>query len=297
MKRMSKHSVLSMAVVTAAAITLSAAAATAAPPPEATITGTVGENVSTTDNYDGRHLRYVGDPAPVGYNEYYQWGSPHILTTSPEVARVTMTGTLNLSDMTQKGQVAVIGLHDADALRAGDRGEKAEVGIYVARLTDSYRIGLTDGDAGGGEFVQAFRDLPVASPGAGVVQVEFTVDGTANTADCASDTADIATADGCMTLVIDGGAPLTDSYGTIVPTDIPIETELENGAHPGWYSAYPSGFGPNVGVDYDLVVSPIVPNAPSTAEDCKNGGYQEYDFKNQGQCVSSIRANEKAGKK
>jgi len=53
-----------------------------------------------------RHLRYVGDPAPVGYNEYYQWGSPYILTTSPEVAPVTMTGTLNLSDMTQKGQVA-----------------------------------------------------------------------------------------------------------------------------------------------------------------------------------------------
>lgn len=287
MKRMSKHSILSMAVVTAAAIT----------PPEATISGTVGENVSTTDTYDGRHLRYVGDPAPAGYGDYYQWGSPYILTTSPEVAPVTMTGTLDLADMTQKGQVAVIGLHDADAGRAGDRGEKAEVGIYVARGTDHYRIGVTDGDAGGGEFVQVFRDILVDSLDGGVVQVEFTVDGTANPADCASDAADIATADGCMTLVIDGGAPLTDSYGTIVPTDITIETELENGANPDWYSAYPSGFGPNVGVDYDLVVSPIVPNVPATAEDCKNDGYHEYGFKNQGQCVSSVRANEEAGKK
>ncbi len=52
MKRMSKHSVLSMAVATAAAIALSATAVSAAPgsaaaPPDATISGTVGENVSS----------------------------------------------------------------------------------------------------------------------------------------------------------------------------------------------------------------------------------------------------------
>ncbi len=171
--------------------------ATAAPPPDATISGTVGENVSTTDHYDGRHLRYVGDPAPAGYGDYYQWGSPYILTTSPEVGPVTLTGTLDLSAMTQTNQVAVIGLHDADALRAGDRGDKAEVGIYVARRTESYRIGVTDGDTGGGEFVQVFRDIPVNSLDGGVVQVEFTVDGTADPASCASDPADVATMAAC----------------------------------------------------------------------------------------------------
>ena len=301
MKRMSKHSVLSMAVATAAAIALSATAVSAAPgsaaaPPDATISGTVGENVSTTDGYDGRHLRYVGDPAPAGYAPWYQWGSPYILTTSPEAGPVSMTGTLDLSDMTQNGQVAVIGLHDADALRAGDRGDKAEVGIYVARRTNSYRIGVTDGDAGGGEFVQVFQDVPAASLVGGVVHIEFVVDGTADPAGCASDAGDVATADGCMTLTINGGPSLADSYGTIVPTDIPIETELGNGAHPGWYSAYPAGYGPNVGVDFDLVVSPIVPNEPTTANDCKKGGYAAFGFKNQGQCVSSVRANEKAGR-
>ncbi len=294
MKHLSRHSALSMAVLTASAIALSTTTATAAPPSEVTISGTVGENVSTTDAYDGRHLRYVGDPAPTGYSPWYQWGSPYILTTSPEDGPVSLTGTLDLADMTQKNQVAVIGLHDADALRAGDRGGKAEVGIYVARLTNSYRIGVTDGDAGGGEFVQVFQDIPVDSLEGGKVHVEFVADGTADPASCASDGADEATADGCMTLSIDGGAPLTDSYGTIVPTDIVIETELGNGAHPGWYSAYPEGYGPNVGVDFDLVVSPVVVLQPTSADDCKNGGYTAFDFRNQGQCIASVRANEKA---
>ncbi|GAB2778149.1 hypothetical protein GCM10027020_34570 [Nocardioides salsibiostraticola] len=299
MKRTSKIAVLAMASATAASLALSVTTATAKPPTppptEVTISGTVGEDVSTTDFYDGRHLRYVGDPAPDGYGDYYQWGGPAILTASPEDGPVSMSGTLDLADMTTKDQVAVIGLHDADALRAGDRGEKAEVGVYVARRADGYRIGVTDGDAGGGEFVQRFQDFPFASLVDGVVEIEFMVDGTAEPATCASAPGDVPTADGCMTLTVNGGAPLTDSYGTIVPTDIPIETELGNGAVPGWYSAYPSGFGPNVGVDFDLTIGPLA--TPRTAADCKQGGYASYGFQNQGQCVSSLKTNEKAGKK
>ncbi|MDD9207517.1 hypothetical protein PU560_13740, partial [Georgenia sp. 10Sc9-8] len=139
------------------AVGMIAPAAAASDPPSATISGAAGENVSTTDGYDGRHLRYVGDPAPDGYASWYQWGSPYVLTESPEDGPVTMAGTLDLSGMTADGQVAVIGLHDADALRAGDRGEKAEVGVYVVYdEDDGYTIGVTDGDAGGGEFVQEF---------------------------------------------------------------------------------------------------------------------------------------------
>lgn len=261
-----------------------------ATPPAATINGTVGENVSTTDGYDGRHLRYVGDPAPGGYASWYQWGSPYILTASPEDGPVTMSGTLDLTGMTESGQVAVIGLHDADALRAGDRGEKAEVGIYVAFDGTEYTLGVTDGDAGGGEFVQRFTTVTDTE-----IDVEFVVDGTADPAACASDPADETTADGCMTLTVNG-TPVTDSYGTIVPTDIVIETELGSGAHPGWYSAYDEGDGPNVGVDFDLTVSPIVLTAPRDAEDCRNGGFAALDFKNQGLCVARVQANEHAGR-
>ena len=203
-----------------------------------------------------------------------------------------MSGTLDLTDMTKTNQVAVIGLTDADALRAGDRGDKADNGIYVARRAATYRIGVTDGDAGGGEFVQSFIDLPASTTS---IEVELVVDGTAGPAACASSAADIPTADGCMTLTVNGGAPLADSYGTIAPTDIVIETELGNGAHPGWYSAYPEGAGPNVGVDFNLVASPVV--KPETKEDCKDGGFKAYGFKNQGECVSSVQSNEKAGKR
>ncbi len=293
---MSKNARAGLAVVAAAATGLSALVAGPAaaddPAPSATISGTVGENVSTTDHYDGRYLRYVGNPAPAGYDIWYQWGSPYILTTSPEEGPVTMSGTLDLTDMTKTNQVAVIGLTDADALRAGDRGDKADNGIYVARRAATYRIGVTDGDAGGGEFVQSFIDLPASTTS---IEVELVVDGTAGPAACASSAADIPTADGCMTLTVNGGAPLADSYGTIAPTDIVIETELGNGAHPGWYSAYPEGAGPNVGVDFNLVASPVV--KPETKEDCKDGGFKAYGFKNQGECVSSVQSNEKAGKR
>ena len=110
-------------------------------------------------------------------------------------------------------------------------------------------------------------------------------------AECASDERDVATADGCMTLVVNGQT-VTDSYGTIVPTDVVIETELGSGAHPGWDTSYNSGDGPNVGVDFDLVVSPVVLTAPRTAEDCKDGGFAAFDFKNQGLCVATVQAKD-----
>lgn len=260
----------------------------------ATISGTVGENVSTTDSYDGRHLRYVGNPAPDGYSPWYQWGEPFVLTTSPEDGPVTMAGTIDVTGMTTNGQVAVIGLHDADALRAGDRGDKREVGIYVAYDgVDTYTVAVTDGDAGGGEYIQRFTRFTATELVDGLLDVTFTVDGTVDPATCASQAGDVSSADGCMTLDVEGRT-LTDSYGTIVPTDIVIETELGNGAHPGWWSAYPSGHGPDVGVGFDLVVSPVA--APQSKDDCRNGGYEDYGFRNQGQCIASLRANDDAGR-
>lgn len=66
------------------------------------------------------------------HSVWYQWGGPYVLTDSPEDGPVTLAGTLDVSGMSADGQAAVIGLLDADSLHAGDRGEKAEVGIYVA---------------------------------------------------------------------------------------------------------------------------------------------------------------------
>jgi hypothetical protein len=45
--------------------------------------------------------------------------------------------------------------------------------------------------------------------------------------------------------------------------------------------------------DANYVLKPIVV-APTTKDDCKNSGYATFGFKNQGQCVSSVVANEKA---
>lgn len=38
------------------------------------------------------------------------------------------------------------------------------------------------------------------------------------------------------------------------------------------------------------------PSGPVTADDCKTGGFANYGFTNQGQCVSSVNASEHAGK-
>jgi len=39
-----------------------------------------------------------------------------------------------------------------------------------------------------------------------------------------------------------------------------------------------------------------VPSGPTTADECKNGGFEAFGFANQGQCVASVNANERAGK-
>lgn len=279
------------AAALATALVLTTLAPAYAAEPSATITGSVGERV--TDDGSSLRLRYVGDPAPAGYDGNYQRG-PAILTPSPELTPVTMAGTLDLSQMSENGQTAVIGLHDADALASGQTGHKQEVGIYVTYRTGSggyFVVGVTDGDAGGGEWAQEFKRIPVSDLPDGIVTVEFVVDGSIDPATCASDAADIATADGCMTLTVNGST-LSDSYGSISPHG--VTTELGNGAHPGWYSAWTTT-GPEIGVNYDLTISPVT-LVLTTKDQCKKGGFADFDFKNQGQCIASIQANEKANK-
>ena len=284
------YTVASAAAVAALGVT-QAGAAQPPDPDSARISGSVGATV--TDG-SALRMRYVGDPAPAGYTGNYQRG-PAVVTASPEDGPVTMSGTLDLSGMSENGQTAVVGLYDRAALAAGATGHKSEVGIYVTYRTRNggyYDIGVTDGDAGGGEFVQNFVRIPVQDLADGVVHVGFTVDGTADPATCASDTADVATADGCMSLTVDGSTTVTDSYGTISPDG--VETELGSGAHPGWYAAW-TNTGPEIGVRYDLTVSPAT-LAPLTKEQCKNGGFADYGFSNQGRCINSLQANGASGR-
>lgn len=279
------------AAIAALAVAVLAPAGASSDTTTASISGSVGENVSTTDpSNDGRRMRYVGNPAPDGYGHNYQWGSPYLLTTSPEDGPVTMTGTLDVSGMDTAGQRGNLSLFDADALADGESGHKEDVGMTVAYTrSGQYEVGLTDGDAGGGEWVQRFTTFSPSDLTDGILNVQLVIDGTADPATCASSLADVGTADGCMTLTVNGRT-VTDSYGSVAPHGIVVE--LAGGGHPGWYSAWPSGSGSEIGVIYDLEVSPVVPS-PRTADACKKGGYETYGYDNQGQCVSSVNHNTK----
>jgi hypothetical protein len=54
-------------------------------------------------------------------------------------------------------------------------------------------------------------------------------------------------------------------------------------AHPGEFRA-PS---PNFDVFFSTFVT--LPTTPQTKPDCKNGGYEEFGFKNQGQCIKAVK--------
>lgn len=258
--------------------------------PTATISGTVGESVTDYGSFIA--MRYVGDPGPDAYSEDYQHG-PRILVASPEEGPVTMKGTLDLSRLVERGQGGIIGLYDAAALANGQNVHQEAAGIYIAHRGDSIDIGVSDG-AAGAEFVQSFTTIPLNELGDGIVQVEFVVDSSAEPATCASDSADIDTADGCMTLTVDGKTTVTDSYGTISPTG--VDVELAGGAHPGWLAFGGSEADPEVGIVYDLTIAPAMFEAPQSKDQCKDGGFIDYGFTNQGQCIASLQANGNAKK-
>jgi len=49
--------------------------------------------------------------------------------------------------------------------------------------------------------------------------------------------------------------------------------------------------------DYSIAIRfNTMPSGPTTADDCKGGGFEKFGFANQGQCVASVNANERAGK-
>lgn len=63
------------------------------------------------------------------------------------------------------------------------------------------------------------------------------------------------------------------------------------------YLDSPSGLSRLTTRPFDLMVRlETARSGPVTADDCKAGGFAQYGFTNQGQCVSSVNASENAGK-
>jgi hypothetical protein len=109
----------------------------------------------------------------------------------------------------------------------------------------------------GGEIVQAFITIANTElPADGVLNVDFTLDGTAEGATCA--VGSYTAPAGCMTLQISGGsvnATLSDSYGDVVGSNS-ASPEFSNGAVPGWDDYIGSN------VDYALTVPSMLSGSP-----------------------------------
>ncbi|MFW7414787.1 hypothetical protein [Demequina sp. SO4-18] len=234
-----------------------------------------------------RWMRHVGDPAPSGYSQGYQWGSPSI-TTPADAGIVTFDGTLDLVDA-GAGDFGLIGLFDTATLAAGERGLNEGAYIYVTmRAADQVRVGLSDGRDTGGEYVQTFHDIDLTGTDR-ALDVTFQIDPDADPATCATATADVATSEGCLTLQIDDLPLLTDSYGSITNDAVNGGHEFIDGGTVGWDGL--ASATEATGIDYDLTVSPVVVLEPQTKADCKKGGWEAFGFKNQGKCVSSVAKN------
>lgn len=231
-----------------------------------------------------RWMRQVGDPAPSGYSHGYQWGAPS-LTTPADAGVVTFDGTLDLVDASA-GDFGLIGLFDTATLAAGERGLNEGSYIYLNMSTSNQAVvGLSDGRGAGGEYVQTFHTIDLTGTDR-ILDVTFEIDPDADPATCATSAADVATAEGCLTLQIDDLPLLTDSYGSITNDAVNGGEEFVDGGTAGWdgLASAPDA----TGIDYDLTVSPVVVLAPQSKADCKKGGWQDFGFKNQGQCVSSV---------
>ncbi len=280
--------ITSLGLATTAATATAAAADTGTATGPAQFTGTVSEIVdpAAETGIPRRWMRHVGNPAPDGYSHGYQWGTPKI-TTPADAGAVTFTGALDLTDAVA-GDFGLIGLLDTATLAADERGLNEGSYIYVTmKGAATAVIGLSDGRAAGGEYVQTFHTIDLTATDE-VFDITFTIDPDADPAGCATDAADESTAEGCLTLAVDDRQLLTDSYGTITNDVANGGVEFRDGGTAGWDGLASATAA--TGIDYDFSVKPSVMNSPQTKDDCKRGGWSTYGFTNQGRCVSSIAA-------
>lgn len=281
---MKKSLVTAVLAASLAVAGLSTAGVASADTSTAQFTGTVSEIVdpAAETGIPRRWMRQVGDPAPDGYSHGYQWGAPAITTPA---GTVTFEGTLDVVDAVD-GDFGLIGLVDTATLAADERG--LNEGAYIYAFMDDANtlvLGLSDGRADGGEYVQTFHTIDLTTTDR-VFDVIFTIDPDADAALCASDAADVTTSEGCLTLDVDDLRQLTDSYGTITNDTANGGVEFLNGGTAGWDGLASATAA--TGLDYDFTLSPVVVLEPQTKDDCKKGGWDAFGFENQGQCVSSV---------
>ena len=96
--------------------------------------------------------------------------------------------------------------------------------------------------------------------------------------------------------VNDGVGACPSTLGEL-PADATVEVLALNVGDTGFNDTGASGYLDNVVVDvagsttiYDFEL------APGGKDECKSGGWQAFGFANQGSCVASVQANERAGK-
>jgi hypothetical protein len=55
---------------------------------------------------------------------------------------------------------------------------------------------------------------------------------------------------------------------------------------------FTSGWASSPYLDWDLAFKAVFSNSdsPTTKEQCKNGGYEKFGFKNQGECIKAVNA-------
>lgn len=270
-------------------------------------TGTVSEIVDTAADtgIPRRWMRHVGNPAPEGYSHGYQWGAPAITTPA---GTVTFEGTLDVVDAVN-GDFGLIGLLDTATLEADERGLNEGAYIYVTmKNADSLILGLSDGRAAGGEYVQTFHTIDLTSTDR-VFDVTFTIDPMADPATCASNAADAPTAEGCLTLQVDDRPAMSDSYGSITNDGANGGIEFAEGGTAGWDGLASATAA--TGFDYDFTVTPTIDldldndgiddtPAPTSKDECKKNGWKSLNnptFRNQGDCVSFVATGGKNGPK
>ena len=92
--------------------------------------------------------------------------------------------------------------------------------------------------------------------------------------------------------VVDGGGPASgqDSFEwaeTLGPVDgTPIAGLTDCSSYP---ASFPTSGGPAFNrTSGDIIVTDAPPPLPTSKQQCKHGGWQQFGFKNQGDCVSFV---------
>lgn len=176
------------------------------------------------------YMRHVGNPAPDGYSHAYQWGPA--LTCDPNNTPVTFSGTIDVNSMVT-GNVSMIGLLDKGLMEVPATGYQSGAYLYVFKRTDStLRIGPSDGNAGGGEMVQVFKDYPIDD---GILNIDMTISAQK------------------ITIIVDGDTAIIDDYGEVKTSgnvNAYVWDEFASGAYPGWDNYPTTNYMP-----YDLTIT------------------------------------------